>query len=91
MEHVKEAVKEEREQALAIACRIMAGISPVSGTNSQAHQPFTTPSPFSFSGASTRPSYRPSLHQSNLYLRFLVLLFSFILANDLLASPSTLN
>ncbi|KAE8710862.1 CASP-like protein [Hibiscus syriacus] len=87
MEQVKEAVKEEGEHVLSIACRIMAGISPVSVTNSQTHQPFPTPSPFSFSGASTRRSYRPTLHHSNLFLRFLVLLFSFISALAL-ASPS---
>ncbi|KAK8584283.1 hypothetical protein V6N12_068528 [Hibiscus sabdariffa] len=91
MEQVKEPMKEEREHALAIACRrIMAGISPVSLTNSQTQHPFPTPSPFSFSGSSTRQSYRPSLHHSNLFLRFLVLLFSFISALAL-ATSSTKN
>ncbi|XVF13181.1 hypothetical protein REPUB_Repub08aG0186000 [Reevesia pubescens] len=65
----------------------MAGVSPVT-TNSQTQQPFPTPSPFSFSGTSTRWTSRPSIHHSNLFLRFLVLLFSFISALTL-ASPST--
>ncbi|KAK8618040.1 hypothetical protein V6N13_115915 [Hibiscus sabdariffa] len=90
MEQVKEPMKEEREHALAIACRIMAGISPVSLTNSHTQHPFPTPSPFSFSGSSTRQTYRPSLHHSNLFLRFLVLLFSFISALAL-ATSSTKN
>ncbi|GMI76316.1 CASP-like protein 4A4 [Hibiscus trionum] len=90
MDQVKESMKEEKEHALAIACRIMAGISPLSVTNSQTQHPFPTPSPFSFSGSSTRRSYRPSLHHSNLFIRFLVLLFSFISALAL-ATPSKKN
>ncbi|XVF10651.1 hypothetical protein REPUB_Repub07fG0200800 [Reevesia pubescens] len=84
MEQVKEPAKEEREHVLAIACRIMAGVSPMAA-NSETQQPFPTPSPFSFSGTSTRWSSRPS---TNLWLRFLVLLFSFISALTL-AAPST--
>lgn len=92
MEQVKEPVKEDREEqhVVAIACRIMAGVSPIAATsvNSQSQPPFPTPSPFSFSGTSTRWSSRPSVHHSNLGLRFLVLIFSFISALTL-AAPST--
>ncbi|XVE57841.1 hypothetical protein DITRI_Ditri04bG0122600 [Diplodiscus trichospermus] len=92
MEQVKEPVKEQREHVLAIACRVMAGVSPVVAANSQSQsqqqqQQFPTPSPFSFSGTSTRWSSRPLIQHSHLFLRFLVLIFSFISALTL-AAPS---
>ncbi|XWS48954.1 hypothetical protein CRYUN_Cryun13aG0121700 [Craigia yunnanensis] len=88
MEQVKEPVKVEREHVLAFACRTTAGVSPVAAANSQTQHPFPTPSPFSFSGTSTRWSSRPSIDHSILFLRFLVLLFSFISALTL-SAPST--
>ncbi|KAH1075103.1 hypothetical protein J1N35_027431 [Gossypium stocksii] len=92
MEQVDEPVKDEREQhVLAIGFRIMPGVSPVASISQSQHQPFPTPSPFSFSVASTRWSSRPSIHRhSNLFLRFSVLLFSFISALTLV-TPSTNN
>lgn len=91
MEHVKEGVKEERDVIL-IACRgAMAGVSPVSASAAsplaQQHQ-FPSPSPFSFSVASTRPprlSSRFSVRGLSLSLRFLGLLFSFASALSLAA------
>ncbi|XP_022759866.1 CASP-like protein 4A4 [Durio zibethinus] len=88
MEKVKEPVKEEREHVLAIACGIMSGVSPGAANSQTQRQQFPTPSPFSFSVTSTSWSARPSIHHSNLFLRFLVLLFSFISALTLVA-PST--
>ncbi|KAJ0105991.1 hypothetical protein Patl1_18710 [Pistacia atlantica] len=76
----------EDSDVLAIACRPMANVSPVTAS-SLAHQPFPTPSPFSFSVASTGWSSRPSIHYTNLGLRFSVLLFSFVSAISL-AIPS---
>ncbi|XVF51533.1 hypothetical protein PTKIN_Ptkin04bG0192400 [Pterospermum kingtungense] len=92
MEQVKEPVKGDRQHVLAIACRVMSGVSPMAAAaNSQTQPPFPTPSPFSFSGTSTRWSSRPSiLNHSNLFLRFLVLVFSFISALTL-AAPSSKN
>ncbi|MBA0806162.1 hypothetical protein Gohar_005627 [Gossypium harknessii] len=92
MEQVDEPVKDEREQhVLAIGFRIMPGVSPVASISQSQHQPFPTPSPFSFSVASTRWSSRPLIHRhSNLFLRFSVLLFSFISALTLV-TPSTNN
>ncbi|GKU95309.1 hypothetical protein SLEP1_g8684 [Rubroshorea leprosula] len=86
MEQVKESAKEERDVIL-IACRAMAGVSPVA-VNSQAQHPFPTPSPFSFSVASTRSRWntRPSIHLSILCLSFLGLLFSFVSALSLAAA-----
>ncbi|CAK9170459.1 unnamed protein product [Ilex paraguariensis] len=54
---------------------------------SPAQPSLPTPSPFSFSVASTRWSSRPSIHLSNLLLRSLTLLFSFVSALSL-AAPS---
>ncbi|KAK6274777.1 hypothetical protein POUND7_004486 [Theobroma cacao] len=88
MDQVNEPVKEGREHVLAIACRIMAGVSPVAAANSQTQHPFPTPSPFSFSATSSRWSSRPSIDHTTLFLRFLLLLFSFISALSL-AAPST--
>ncbi|EOY24656.1 Uncharacterized protein TCM_016201 [Theobroma cacao] len=88
MDQVNEPVKEGREHVLAIACRIMAGVSPVAAANSQTQHPFPTPSPFSFSVTSSRWSSRPSIDHTTLFLRFLLLLFSFISALSL-AAPST--
>ncbi|XP_021300620.1 LOW QUALITY PROTEIN: CASP-like protein 4A4 [Herrania umbratica] len=88
MEQVKEPGKEDREHVLAMACRIMAGVSPVAAADSQTQHPFPTPSPFSFSGTSSRWSSRPPIDHSTLFLRFLLLLFSFISALSL-AAPST--
>ncbi|KAK2664637.1 hypothetical protein Ddye_003211 [Dipteronia dyeriana] len=63
----------------------MAGVSPAAASN-LAQQ---TPSPFSFSVASTRWSSRPSIHLSNVFLRFLALVFSFVSALSLAAvSPN---
>ncbi|MBA0689696.1 hypothetical protein Goari_007413 [Gossypium aridum] len=92
MEQVDEPVKDEREQhVLAFGFRIMPGVSPVASISQSQHQPFPTPSPFSFSVASTRWSSRPLIHRhSNLFLRFSVLLFSFISALTLV-TPSTNN
>ncbi|GLU05769.1 hypothetical protein SLE2022_228500 [Rubroshorea leprosula] len=84
MEQVKESAKEERDVIL-IACRAMAGVSPVA-VGSQAQHPFPTPSPFSFSVASTRSRWRPSIHLSILCLSFLGLLFSFVSALSLAAA-----
>ncbi|MBA0854203.1 hypothetical protein Goshw_027461, partial [Gossypium schwendimanii] len=91
MEPHKEAVKEESEHVMAIACTIMAGVSPVSVANSHTQHPFPTPSPFSFSGATTRRTYTPSIHHLNLFLRFLQLLFSFISALTLATPPANNN
>ncbi|XAR55046.1 hypothetical protein NMG60_11030422 [Bertholletia excelsa] len=55
---------------------------------SPALQPLPTPSPFSFSVASTRWSSRPSAFISILFLRFLALLFSFGAALSLAVAPS---
>uniref|UniRef100_A0A2C9WAD4 CASP-like protein n=1 Tax=Manihot esculenta TaxID=3983 RepID=A0A2C9WAD4_MANES len=77
-------MKQEGE-VLVVACRPMAGMSPVS-VNSLTQRPFPTPSPFTFSVASTRWSSRPSIHYSNLVLRFLALIFSFVSALSLAAS-----
>ncbi|KAH1106260.1 hypothetical protein J1N35_010028 [Gossypium stocksii] len=88
MEPNKEAVKEESEHVMAIACKIMAGVSPVSVANSHTQHPFPTPSPFSFSGTTTRRTYTPSIHHLNLFLRFLQLLFSFVSALTLATPPA---
>ncbi|MBA0657104.1 hypothetical protein Goklo_009412 [Gossypium klotzschianum] len=92
MEQVDEPVKDEREQhVLAIGFRIMPGVSPVASISQSQHQSFPTPSPFSFSVASTRWSSRPLIHRHfYLFLRFSVLLFSFISALTLV-TPSTNN
>ncbi|KAK8658129.1 hypothetical protein V6N13_036341 [Hibiscus sabdariffa] len=91
MEQVEEPVKHEREYVLAIGCRITPSGSPVAfnSLTQLQQQPFPTPSPFSFSVASTRWSSRSSVHHSNLLLRFLVLIFSFISALTLVAPAST--
>ncbi|PPE01852.1 hypothetical protein GOBAR_AA38582 [Gossypium barbadense] len=91
MEPHKEALKEESEHVMAIACTIMAGVSPVSVANSHTQHPFPTPSPFSFSGATTRRTCTPSIHHLNLFLRFLQLLFSFISALTLATPPANNN
>ncbi|KAK9276469.1 hypothetical protein L1049_006002 [Liquidambar formosana] len=66
----------------------MAGVSPTAAYSPAQLQP-TTPSPFSFSVASTRWSSRHSIDISSLLLRFLSLLFSFVSALSLAApSPS---
>ncbi|KAK1586389.1 hypothetical protein Q3G72_002104 [Acer saccharum] len=57
----------------------MAGVSPVAAS----YLPQQTPSPFSFSVASTSWSSRPSIHLSNIFLRFLALVFSFVSALSL--------
>ncbi|XP_058222447.1 CASP-like protein 4A4 isoform X2 [Rhododendron vialii] len=72
---------------VAIACGSMAGILPTSATHSPAPPLLATPSPFSFSVASTRWSSRPSIYISSLFLRFLALIFSFASALAL-AAPS---
>ncbi|XP_057994800.1 CASP-like protein 4A4 [Hevea brasiliensis] len=82
-------MKQEGE-VLVVACRPVAGVSPVSA-NSIAQRPFPTPSPFSLSDASTWWSSRPSIHYSNLLLRFLTLVFSFVSALSLAASSSKKN
>ncbi|KAK4486452.1 hypothetical protein RD792_009130 [Penstemon davidsonii] len=46
-------------------------------TISPAQPPLPTPSPFSYSVASTRWNSSPSIHTANLYLRFLALVLSF--------------
>lgn len=79
-------MKQEGEM-FVVACRPMAGVSPVSA-NSQSQQPFPTPSPFSFSDAPARLSTRPPIYLSNLILRFLALVFSFVSALSLAASSS---
>ncbi|KAK8478744.1 hypothetical protein V6N11_066278 [Hibiscus sabdariffa] len=91
MEQVEEPVKHEREYVLAIGCRITPSGSPVAfnSLTQLQQQPFPTPSPFSFSVASTRWSSRSSVHHSNLLLRFLVLIFSFISALTLATPAST--
>ncbi|XP_047965904.1 CASP-like protein 4A4 [Salvia hispanica] len=68
----------------------MSGVtfSPVAGY-SPAQPPLPTPSPFSFSVASTRWSSRPPVQTASLLLRFLALLFSFGSAFALVALPST--
>ncbi|KAE8683834.1 CASP-like protein [Hibiscus syriacus] len=89
MEQIKESVKDEREYVLTIGCRITPADSPVAFNSQIQQQPFPTPSPFSFSVASTGWSSRSSIHHhSTLLLRFSVLLFSFISAL-ILAAPST--
>lgn len=91
MEQYKEAVKEESEHVMVVACTIMAGVSPVSVANSHTQHPCPTPSPFPFSGTtSTRRTYTPSIHHLDLFLRFLQLLFSSISALTL-AKPSANN
>ncbi|KAE9459515.1 hypothetical protein C3L33_08571, partial [Rhododendron williamsianum] len=62
-------------------------VLPTSATHSPAPPPLATPSPFSFSVASTRWSSRPSIYISSLFLRFLALIFSFASALAL-AVPS---
>ncbi|XP_059276119.1 CASP-like protein 4A4 isoform X1 [Lycium ferocissimum] len=77
---------------LMTAQRMISGASPSSPStpNSQATQPpLPTPSPYSFSVASTRLRSRPSIYAYDLTLRSLALLFSFISALSLAApSPS---
>ncbi|XP_042021793.1 CASP-like protein 4A4 isoform X2 [Salvia splendens] len=63
-------------------------VSPVAGYL-PAQPPLPTPSPFSFSVASTRWSSRPPVQTASLLLRFLALLFSFGSAFSLVALPST--
>ncbi|KAB5573559.1 hypothetical protein DKX38_000753 [Salix brachista] len=83
-------MKQEGEM-FVVSCRPpMAGVSLVSAS-SQSQPPFPTPSPFSFSVASTRLSTRPPIYHSNLILRFLALVFSFISALSLAASSSKKN
>ncbi|KDP25482.1 hypothetical protein JCGZ_20638 [Jatropha curcas] len=79
-------------EELVFAGRTMVGVSesPLS-VNSLSQRPFPTPSPFSFSIASTRWSSRPSIHLSGLVLRFLALLFSFVSALSLAFPPSKKN
>ncbi|KAH7549464.1 hypothetical protein ACOSP7_025730 [Xanthoceras sorbifolium] len=60
-------------------CGAMAGVSPLAAS-SLAQQ---TPSPFSFSVASTRWSFRPPIHLANIFLRFFALVFSFVSALSL--------
>ncbi|OWM72003.1 hypothetical protein CDL15_Pgr017886 [Punica granatum] len=62
----------------------MAGVSPGSFA-----QQLPTPSPFSFSVASTRWSSRPPIHLSGLYLRFLALVLSFVSALSLANPPKS--
>lgn len=80
----------EDTDVLVAPSRPMANFSPVM-TTSVSRQPFPTPSPFSFSVASTGWSSRPSIHYTNLGLRFLVLLFSFVSAITLATSSKTKN
>ncbi|KAL9433603.1 hypothetical protein AB3S75_028434 [Citrus x aurantiifolia] len=89
-------MKQERD-VLVIACTPMASaspaaaavstVSPVIASSLTPQQTFPTPSPFSFSVASTRWSSRPSIHFFNLFLRFLALVFCFVSALSL-AAPS---
>ncbi|KAI8546368.1 hypothetical protein RHMOL_Rhmol07G0111700 [Rhododendron molle] len=82
-------MKELGGGVVASACGSMSGILPTSATHSPspAQPPLATPSPFSFSVASTRWSSRPSIYISSLFLRFLALIFSFASALAL-AAPS---
>ncbi|KAJ8766130.1 hypothetical protein K2173_021647 [Erythroxylum novogranatense] len=74
-------MKQEGE-VVVLACRSMAGV--LQSTNSISQHSFPTPSPFSFSVA----SQRPSIKVCSLLLRFLALLLSFTSAVSL-AAPST--
>ncbi|XP_019263447.1 PREDICTED: CASP-like protein 4A4 isoform X1 [Nicotiana attenuata] len=75
---------------LMIAQRMVSDASPSSTPRSPATQPpLPTPSPYSFSVASTRLSSRPSIHTYDLTLRSLALLFSFISALSLAAQEGT--
>ncbi|KAF9689328.1 hypothetical protein SADUNF_Sadunf01G0080900 [Salix dunnii] len=74
-----------------VSCRPpMAGVSPVSASSRSPLQ-FPTPSPFSFPVASTGLNSTPPIYHSNLILRFLALVFSFISALSLAASSSKKN
>ncbi|XP_057775749.1 CASP-like protein 4A4 isoform X2 [Salvia miltiorrhiza] len=64
-------------------------VSPVAAAYSPAQPPLPTPSPFSFSVASTRWSSRPPVQTASILLRFLSLIFSFGSAFALVALPST--
>ncbi|KAH6831027.1 hypothetical protein C2S53_006793 [Perilla frutescens var. hirtella] len=68
----------------------MSGVtfSPVAAY-SPAQPPLPTPSPFSFSVASTRWSSRPPIQTASLFLRGLSLVLSFGSALSLVALPST--
>lgn len=73
-----------------IAQRMVSDASPSLTPRSPAIQPpLPTPSPYSFSVASTRLSSRPSIHTYDLILRSLALLFSFISALSLAAQEGT--
>ncbi|KAH7863557.1 hypothetical protein Vadar_019106 [Vaccinium darrowii] len=80
-------MKELGGGVVVIACGSMADVTQLTTTHSPAQPPLATPSPFSFSVASTRWSPRPSIYISTLFLRFLALLFSFASALAL-AAPS---
>ena len=64
--------------ALQTASASMAAISPTTFT-----QQLPTPSPFSIPVASIRGSARPPIQQSELFLRFVALLLSFVSALSL--------
>lgn len=63
----------------------------MSGVPPPPQQAFPTPSPFSFSAASTGRSLRPSISHLNILLRFLGLLFSFACALSLAAPRKKYN
>ncbi|KAF3660873.1 putative CASP-like protein-like isoform X2 [Capsicum annuum] len=79
----------EESNVMVIAQRMLSGASPSSSTphSPAAQPPLPTPSPYSFSVASTRLRSRPSLYTYDITLRSLALLFSFISALSL-AVPS---
>ncbi|XP_009606737.1 CASP-like protein 4A4 [Nicotiana tomentosiformis] len=80
----------KERNVLMIAQRMVSDASPSSTPRSPATQPpLPTPSPYSFSVASTRLSSRPSIHTYDLTLRSLSLLFSFISALSLAAPEGT--
>lgn len=83
-------IKTGRSYVAAVECGPMSGasLSPVMGY-APAQPPLPTPSPFTFSVASTRLSSRHPLQTATLFLRFLSVLLSFGSALSLAAQSST--
>lgn len=86
-------IENERRQLAVIDCGSMSGVrvtvSPVAAY-SPAQPPLPTPSPFSFSVASTGWSSRPRIQTVGLFLRGLCLVLSFGSALSLVACAQVL-
>lgn len=80
----KETMKQNGDDAVLV----VAGYRPTMAGLSPAQQSFPTPSPFSFSAASSGLSSRPAFSVGSLLLRFIALLLSFTSAVSLASSSA---